>query len=348
MGNIARKSCLTGNSRHGLGRKRSTAFLLAVSLWAGIASAEPVAKPGLPAIQRSVAALSRLATFPVAKLDADWVAIDTNSVWVAGKGPNVVHRIDPAANADTATVALPGPACAGLAAGFDSLWVPICGEKAYSVVRIDGASGRIVATIPMGPPAEGGIAAGKDAIWFVVDGQTLVAIDPKTDQPVRRIAIATGSQVPIVDGDIVWISSTDHDLVTAVDARTGTIIGTTATGPRPRFLTAGGGAIWTMNQGDGTVTRIDAKTRLVTATIPLGLPGTGGDITYGNDIVFVTELGVPLTLIDARTDRPLVQWMGPGGDSLRFGHGSIWLTDYRNGSLIRIDPKAAARGKRRK
>jgi len=328
--------------------KRAAAFLLAVSLWTGIASGEPVAKPGLPAIQRSVAALSRLATFPVAKLDADWVAIDTDSVWVAGKGPNVVHRIDPATNADTATVALPGAACAGLAAGFDSLWVPICGEKAYSVVRIDAASGRIVATIPMGPPAEGGIAAGKDAIWFVVDGKTLVAIDPKTDQPVRRIEIATGSQVPIVDGDIVWISSTDHDLVTAVDARTGDIIGTTATGPRPRFLTAGGGAIWTMNQGDGTVTRIDAKTRLVTASIPLGLPGSGGDIAYGDDMVFVTALGVPLTLIDARTDRPLVQWMGPGGDSLRFGHGSVWLTDYVNGSLIRIDPKAAARGKLRK
>jgi hypothetical protein len=52
---------------------------------------------------------------------------------------------------------------------------------------------------------------------------------------------------------------------------------------------------------------------------------------------------VPLTVIDAQANRPLVQWTGPGGDSLRFGHGAIWLTDYLAGTLIRINPQIAAR-----
>jgi len=327
---------------------RTFAFLLSCCCFLGVAAepacAAPEPKPGLPAIQHPMTALPPIATFPIARHDADWVAITPDAVWVAGKGPNVVHRIDPATNTDTMTVPLPGGACAGLAAGFDSLWVPICGDdrKTLSVLRIDRASGRVLATLPMGPPAEGGIAASQDAVWFVVDGKTLIAIDPKTNQPIRHIAITPGSEVPIVDGDTVWISSTEHDLVTAVDARTGAVIGTTATGPKPRFLTAGGGAIWTMNQGDGSVTRIDAHTRLVTATIPLGLPGAGGDIDYGNDTVLVTAMGIPLTLIDPHTNQPVVQWVGAGGDSLRYGHGSIWMTDYKNGSLMRLDAKLAA------
>lgn len=322
---------------------RTLAFLVSWCCCIALAHAAPAAKPGLPAIQQPMATLPRIATFPVAKV-ADWVAIAPDAVWVAGKTPDTVHRIDPATQTDTLTVPLPGDACAGLAVGFDSLWVPVCvRKKAYSVLRIDSATGRVLATLPMGPPAEGGIAASQEAIWFVVDGKTLIAVDPKTNAPFRHIAIATGSQVPVVDGDTVWVSSTEHDLVTAVDARTGDVLGTTATGPHPRFLTAGGGAIWTMNQGDGTVTRIDARTRIVTATIALGLPGDGGDIAYGDGMVLVTSIGIPLTVIDPQSSRPLTQWVGIGGDSLRYGHGSIWLTDLVNGSLIRIDPKAALR-----
>jgi hypothetical protein len=32
----------------------------------------------------------------------------------------------------------------------------------------------------------------------------------------------------------------------------------------------------------------------------------------------------------------LKQWIGKGGDSLRFGFASLWITDYRKGLLCRI------------
>ena len=107
---------------------RTTAFVLSWCCFIGVASAAPEPKPGLPAIQHPMTMLAPIATFPIARHDADWVAITPDAVWVAGKGPNVVHRIDPATNTDTMTVPLPGGACAGLAAGFDSLWVPICAD----------------------------------------------------------------------------------------------------------------------------------------------------------------------------------------------------------------------------
>jgi len=30
------------------------------------------------------------------------------------------------------------------------------------------------------------------------------------------------------------------------------------------------------------------------------------------------------------------QWIGEGGDSLRFGFDSLWITDYKKGLLSRI------------
>jgi virginiamycin B lyase len=45
---------------------------------------------------------------------------------------------------------------------------------------------------------------------------------------------------------------------------------------------------------------------------------------------------VPLTRIDATSNRVVKQWIGKGGDSLRIGFDSLWITDYRKGLLLRI------------
>jgi len=102
-------------------------------------------------------------------------------------------------------------------------------------------------------------------------------------------------------------------------------------------MTCGGGSVWTLNQGDGTVSRVDEKSRKVTATIQAGIPGAGGDIDYGAESVWPTaQGGVPLTRIDSTTNKVVRQWVGKGGDSLRLGFGSIWITDYKQGLLLRI------------
>jgi streptogramin lyase len=264
------------------------------------------------------------------------VLILPHEVWVSGAGPHAVHAIDRATNRDRVTISLPGEPCAGLAAGFGSLWVPMCGST-QSIARIDLRTHRIVATIPMGPAEEGGIAVSGNGVWFTSDDAgTLLRLDPRANTVGKTIRIAAGSHNPIVDGDVLWITSINHDLVTAVDTLTGTVLATVPTGPEPRFLTAGAGAVWTLNQGDGSVTRIDARKRRAVATIALGIPGHGGDIAYAKGIVWATTIGLPLTAIDARTNQVLVQWAGPGGDSLKVDNRSIWLTDYRAGTLARI------------
>ena len=83
-------------------------------------------------------------------------------------------------------------------------------------------------------------------------------------------------------------------------------------GPKPRFLTASGGSVWTLNQGDGSVSRVDEKSRKVIATIPVGIPGAGGELAYGADALWATVFDLPLSRID-----PHEQSVSPMGRSRR-------------------------------
>ena len=316
--------------------------LIAPMISAQAAIAQPfeanrgIAPPGSKEIQVPFASLKPEAIFKIGE-NADWVQVTDDAVWVASSKPASVHRIDPKTNKEVAVIPLPGDPCAGLAFGFGSLWVPLCGRP-NSIARVDANANRISAILPIGPAGpEGGIAASTDSVWVVRDDTgTLARIDPATNKVRQRISIAPGSYNPCFSEDTVWITGGVANLLTAVDARTGDVRAAIPVGPMPRFLTAGAGSIWTLNQGDGTVTRIDALTKRVTATIAVGIPGPGGDIAWGAGSIWATLLGVPLTAIDPTTNKVVRQWIGPGGDSLRFGHDSIWLTGLEQGTLSRI------------
>src|ERR1700735_4761232 len=298
-----------------------------------------VPKPGVKEVQVPFSSLRPSATIKVGGT-ADWVLVTDDAVWVASTRPYAVLRIDPATNKIVATVKVSGEACSGLAFGFGSIWVPICGEKP-ELVRIDGAKNTISGTLPIAPAGpEGGITASDDSVWMVADKNgTLNRIDPSTNSVRQKISIPSGSYNPLFSNGIVWITGPESDLLTAVDAITGKIIESVPVGPKPRFLTAGGGSVWALNQGDGTISRVDEKSRKLMATIQVGIPGAGGDIGYGANSVWATVFDVPLTRIDATTNKVLKQWVGHGGDSLRFGHDSIWLTDYKKGLLLRVPAK---------
>lgn len=319
--------------------------ILLVSLAAGVAAQSAIAqqqpppkpKPGIPAIQVPFNSLKPSATFKVGGT-ADWVQITENAVWVATVKPFSAQRIDPKINKLVATILLSGEVCSGQAYGFGSLWVPVCGKNP-SLVRVDVAANRISAeiSIPFASP-EGGITTSGDSVWMVTDkpGTTLSRFNPATNKITQQITVPAGSYNPLFSEDIVWVTCTTSNVLTAIDALSGKILESIPVGPGPRFLAAGRGSVWTLNQGDGSVTRVDAATRKVRATIPLGVPGHGGDIDYGAGSVWVSMMDIPLTLIDAKSNRAFRQFAGKGGDSLRFGFNSLWLTDYANGSIVRI------------
>jgi len=295
-----------------------------------------VPRPGIKEVQVPFASLRPNATFKIGGT-ADWVLVTEDAIWVAGTKPYLVQRIDPRTNRIIAKVRLSGEACSGIEFGFGSVWVPVCG-KHPALVRISALTNRVTATLPIPPAgAEGGIASGGDSVWMVTDKNgTLSRIDPAANKVRQTISIPAGSYNPLFANGIIWVTGFDTNVVTSVDDSSGRVLASIAVGPKPRFLAAGAGSIWTLNQGDGTISRVDQKSSKVTATIRVGIPGAGGDICFGEDSVWTTVFEVPLTRINVKTDKVSRQWIGHGGDSVRLGHGSVWLTDYHRGLLWRI------------
>jgi len=123
----------------------SRLLLLLLIATCGTASAQnagaerKVPKPGIKEVQVLFSSIKPTATLKVGGT-ADWVLVTDNAVWVASTKPYAVLRIDPTTNKIVATVKVSGEACSGLASGFGSIWVPVCGKKP-ALVRIDSVQG---------------------------------------------------------------------------------------------------------------------------------------------------------------------------------------------------------------
>jgi virginiamycin B lyase len=206
-------------------------------------------------------------------------------------------------------------------------------------VRIDAATNRVVATLPIAPASsEGGITVSRDSLWMATGDTELSRIDPSSGKVRQRVTVATGSQNPTYADGLVWITSKASNVLTAVDASGGRVVAKVPVAGGPHFVTTGGGAVWTIGQEDGVVTRVDPRTKRIAARIYANIPGFGGDVTFGAGYVWTTLVGVPLTKIDASTNRIVAQWYGRGGDAIHFNYGTIWLADYDHHLVWRIKP----------
>ena len=312
-----------------------TSFALA---WTLVQPASPP-KPGVntPGVKIPIERLKPDAVFPYPGAP-DWLAVD-ESVWVSNRPKDSIARLDPKTNTVAAVIAVGKSPCSGLAAGFGSLWVPNCGDK--TIARVDLKTGAVATTIRTGvADSEGSIATGAGSVWMMTDTKgTLARFDPATNMLVAELYVAPGSYGLTFGEDALWVTSTEKNLVTRIDPWTNLIVATIPVGKAPRFITTGAGAVWTLNQGDGSVTRIDPKTNKVVATIEVGVPGPGGDIAVGEGSVWVTAFEFPLSRIDPSTNAVVQQFTGDGGDAVRVGLGSIWLSNIRAGNVWRIDPR---------
>jgi YVTN family beta-propeller protein len=266
-----------------------------------------------------------------------------DAVWISNSPKKLVHRIDPAKDEISAAIDMPGKPCSNLAAGFGSLWVPVCGDTP-ALARIDLKTNQITQTIAATPAdSEGGITVSPDSVWMVTDqAGTLTRIDPKTNTVRAKVQLPAGAVNPLYADGLVWVTSSKTNELVAVSPETNAVVATIKVGAQPRFLTAGDGSVWTLNQGDGSVTRVDTKSRKAIATINAGIPGKGGEICYGFGAVWATLFQIPLTRVDAVSNKVTDQWVGEGGDSVRCGFDAIWLTSGKAGLLWRI-PQATVR-----
>ena len=294
-------------------------------------------RPGVstPGVRREMSSITPDAVFPV-EGSPDWQVATEDAVWVSNAPNNTVHRLNAKTNTVAAVIAVGKRPCSGLAAGFGSVWVPNCLDRTVS--RIEIKTNQVLATIPAGPSAsEGGIAASPEAVWLVTDSKGVLSrIDPSRNAVVAEVTVPPNSAGVAYGEGAIWVTSPDSNRLTGVDSKTNTVIHSVQVGPGPRFLTTGAGSVWTLNQGDGTVSRVDARTGKLIANIAIGAPGTGGEIAFGEGHVWATVFEIPVTEIDPAANAVVKQWFGPGGDSIRVAHGSVWLSNLRQGNVWRF------------
>ncbi len=294
--------------------------------------------PGLKEVQKPMDLVKPEHTFSVPG-SPDWTTATPDGIWVSNKPKGTISKLDAKTNTVTATVEVGKQPCSGIAYGFGSVWAPNCGDK--TVARGDNKTAKLVATIPVGPAdSEGGIACSNGAVWMATGeaGDKVVRIDPKTNKVAAEIPVAAGSHTVDFGEGAVWVTQSTGNLLSRIDPNTNKVTDTIVVGPKPRFLTVGEGFVWTLNQGDGTVSKVDPKTKKVVATIPTGLPGGGGEISAGGGSVWITLFQIPITRIDAKTDKVTHQYAGAGGDAILYAHGSVWLCNLREGTVWRLDP----------
>jgi streptogramin lyase len=297
-----------------------------------------IVRPGVhtPGVSHPMDELKKTAVFPV-EGSPDWSVITRDAVWVSSARANHVVQLLPATNTVGLIVDVARP-CSGLTEGFGSIWAPSCGT--HELDRLDPATGKIVASIPADAAnSEGGIATGAGSVWFVVKPSKLLRIDPRSNTVAATIDLPEGTENPTFADGFVWVSSFGQNQLIKVDPETNTVVATIPIGPKPRFIAAGEGSVWTLNQGDGTISRVDTKTGKLVATIECGIPGGGGDLSYADGFVWAAMFDFPLTKVDAKTNKVVGQWAGPGGDGMRAGGGSVWLSNLRLASVWRIPPQ---------
>jgi virginiamycin B lyase len=299
-------------------------------------------RPGVktPGVRVPMTALKPEAVFDVPGAP-DWIAID-ESVWVSNYPKNTVARLDPKTNKVIAMVPVGNKPCSGLTTGFGSLWVPLCGDQALA--RVDLKEGKVTVTITIGiADSEGGLTQGAGSIWLVTDKKgTLARIDPATNKVVAEIQVPPGSFAVAFGEGAIWVTGSETSVLTRINPDTNLVVETISVGKGPRFLTIGGGFIWTLNQTSGDVSKVDPKTNKVVETIEVGVPGPGGEISFGQGSVWVTSFEFPISRIDVATGKVVQQFAGEGGDAIRFGLGSVWLSNIRAGTVWRLDPRRIA------
>ena len=187
----------------------------------------------------------------------------------------------------------------------------------------------------------------------VPGADSLVRIDPKTNQVTRRTPVGRGASGVAVGGGYVWVSNLGDGTVSRVDPGTGRVLTIFAHGQPTGIAVAGGSAV-VADGADHKVTAFDAKTGTLLYPASPRPPSNGTlQIAGGASGVWFADgaegiagrvddtltVGTPSEEISIPPDRRgfLSAYFSFAG--LAVGDGQIWVAgDARGRTVWRLDP----------
>lgn len=212
------------------------------------------------------------------------------------------------------------------------------------------ADKRIVASIDVGS-APWNMAV-YDGILWVIAGNSLVRIDPQTDEVIGKpipvtVPDRTRLEAIAVEQDAIWVSAlgggnigvpNDVDSVLRVDPQTWETVARIRVRRGPVSLAVTPGFVWTVNWGAHLVSKIDSSTNRL-AGEPFRTGAAPYSITFGDGSLWVVNHDDgSLTRLDPETNQVLADIPSAWEPHrVAFGEGAVWLGNWHDASVSRID-----------
>jgi virginiamycin B lyase len=252
---------------------------------------------------------------------------------------DAIEKIDPKTNKKAEPISGLMKPCGGMTSSFGSLWAPVCGTA--SLARIDAKTYKVTNTIPTGVASvRGVIAATEDSIWLLTDDKTTLSrIDPDQNLVVGELRVPAGCRSLTFGETALWLACPVENKVLRINPATNLVDKSIEVSTQPESLAVGAGSIWALCRKDGKIDRIDPKTNKVSKTIELAVPNADGGIAFGDGFIWVTQTGFPLARIDVVAETVVQQFNGEGGGAIAVSPGAIWLSNFKAGTIWRVDPK---------
>ena len=255
------------------------------------------------------------------------------SIWTANIHADDIRRFDPATMAEIARIPVPaGQGPAWFTATEGALWVT--NQLGGGLDHIDTTTNTFTGIVGTGPTCGAPVQA-FDSIWqSACDANVFLRIDPVT-QGVETIPAENHTFLVSAGGRLITGTATGLDVLDPV---------THAFEPLPvtfegfwQLLASDGESIWVFAGADGGVLRIDSDTgeRL------LAFPSTAaGALSFSGDEALLTVQFVGIVRIDMTTNQVIetVPLNIANPMVAREAAGAIWVTDFDNSNLWRIEP----------
>jgi hypothetical protein len=253
--------------------------------------------------------------WPAAGPEGVWTGVcpdDTSGACTGGK----IVRIDPATLLPLAEIPVPQPL--QMETGHGYVWANIADPQA-PLLKIDPATNRVVDRLPC---CHGLLSVGEGAVWMV-EGSALVKIDPASGQEIARTELRDPCVLEAGMG-AVWVAtceSVTENLLYRIDPET---LQTVAMIRLPGLYKMSAGAGWLWLAGP----RVDAPTAngygIKISRID---PRTNG----------LEEELVSIEPIQGRRQHFIRTGPSPPSAFIDIGDGAVWVSDFGDGQMIRIE-----------
>ena len=244
------------------------------------------------------------------------VAVGRQAIWVANSADGTISKLEIDTLRVIKTIGI-GAQATEIVESSGRAWVVTGLDN--SLVPIDARSGGVHPAIPLSRDRTASayaVATGAGSLW-ASSGDRLLEIDPVTGTIVSSRHVGAGHEgagccFSIHDLDFgdgaVWVADTSETLA-RVSPHGGRVTGSTQLGAIPAAVKVGYGAVWVglpdPNRPVLALWRVDPRTVRVTQTI-----------TLGSSNKYLASMDVAL------------------------GAGSVWVTNYDEGTLVRVDPSS--------